>query len=172
VLCFRATAQLRGAAWSPWLEALERLAPERELLWLPFHCHQDRGLLAQLRGDGLLSEPLAARSRELAPESAEDVLAVCAGSGLVLAMRLHGLILAAVSGAPVAALSYDPKVAAAARALGCSLAELEQPPAAVELLEQWRGSLDRPVAAHRLAQLRQATVVHRRLLEGVFGPGS
>ncbi len=169
VLCFRPTPQLRGNAWRPWLKALEQLAPERELLWLPFHRHQDRGLLAQLRREGLLSDAMAARSRELAPETPEEAMAVCAGSGLVLAMRLHGLILAAVSGAPVAALSYDPKVAAAAAALGCPLADLGLPPAPAELLNEWRGNLDRPPDARRLEELRKATVVHRLLLKGVFG---
>jgi polysaccharide pyruvyl transferase CsaB len=170
VLCFRPTAQLQGDAWRPWLEALAQLAPERQLLWLPFHRHQDRGLLAQLRGDGLISDALAARSRELAPERPEDVLAVCRGSGLVLAMRLHGLILAAVSGAPVAALSYDPKVAAAARALACPLAQLDEPPAPAALLGQWQGCLDRPPPAERVRQLRRATGVHRDLLDSVFRP--
>jgi polysaccharide pyruvyl transferase CsaB len=171
VLCFRPTTQLRGAAWRPWLEALEQLAPERELLWLPFHRHQDRGLLAQLRSEGLLGDALAARSRELAPGSPEDVLAVCGGSGLVLAMRLHGLILAAVSGAPVAALSYDPKVAAAARALGCPLAELDQPAGSDALLGQWRSVLDLQPDLQRIEALRQATAVHRQLLTRALGTG-
>lgn len=170
VLCFRPTRQLQGQAWRPWLEALERLAPERELLWLPFHRHQDRGLLGHLDEQGLLGGGLAARSRELEPERPEDVLAECAGSGLVLAMRLHGLILAAVSGAPVAALSYDPKVAAAAGALGCPLTDLESPPEPAELLSQWRACLDQPPAAERLAALRQAASVHRQLLATTFLP--
>lgn len=168
VLCFRPTAQLQGPAWRPWLAALEQLAPERELLWLPFHRHQDRGLLDQLRSDGLLTSGLAARSRELAPDRPDDVLAVCGHSGLVLAMRLHGLILAAVSGAPVAALSYDPKVAAAARALGCPVAELDRPPEPAALLQQWRACLDRPPPADRVQRLRQATAVHRQLLEAAL----
>lgn len=170
VLCFRPTAQLQGEAWRPWLEALEQLAPERELLWLPFHRHQDRGLLDRLRAEGLLGSALAARSRELTPDRVEDALAVCARSGLVLAMRLHGLILAAVSGAPVAALSYDPKVAAAARSLACPLALLDGPADPAELLGHWRHALDRPPAAERLQQLRQATAVHRQLLAAVFNP--
>ncbi|MGL6135528.1 MAG: polysaccharide pyruvyl transferase family protein [Prochlorococcaceae cyanobacterium] len=170
VLCFRPTTQLQGSRWRPWLQALEQLAPERELLWLPFHRHQDRGLLEQLRAEGLLGAGLVARSRELAPEGVEDALAVAAGSGLVLAMRLHGLILAAVSGAPVAALSYDPKVAAAARALGCPLAELDAPPEPAGLLRQWRACLDQPPPRERVRQLRQATEVHRQLLVATFNP--
>ncbi|MCP9928768.1 polysaccharide pyruvyl transferase CsaB [Cyanobium sp. CH-040] len=172
VLCFRPTRQLQGPAWRPWLQALEQLAPDREILWLPFHRHQDRGLLQHLLAEGLLGEALAARSRELAPQRPEDVLAVCAGSGLVLAMRLHGLILAAVSGAPVAALSYDPKVAAAARALGCPLAELDAPPPPAVLLSQWQACLDQPPAAQRLAELRDAAAVHRQLLAATFTPAS
>jgi len=163
VLCWRPVGQLAGEGWRPWLAALERLAPERELLWLPFHAGQDRGLLQRLKDQGLLQGALAARSRELLAEQPQEAMAVAASAGLVLAMRLHGLILAALSGAPTAALSYDPKVAAAAAALGCACADLDQPPPA-DLSERWQRSLDRPPSAERLQQLRQATAPHRQLL--------
>lgn len=170
VLCFRPTSQLQGDAWRPWLEALEGLAPERPLLWLPLHSGQDRGLLARLQAEGLLGERLAARSRELQPDHPREVMAVAASSGLVLAMRLHGLILAALGGAPVAALSYDPKVRAAAQALGCAVHDLESAPPAGLLLEQWRACLDQPAPAERLQALQQATAVHRDLLVAHLAP--
>ncbi|HET9794206.1 MAG TPA: polysaccharide pyruvyl transferase family protein [Thermoanaerobaculia bacterium] len=47
-------------------------------------------------------------------EKPAGALALLGGCDLVLATRLHGVILAAVAGTPVAALDYDPKVAAAA----------------------------------------------------------
>ena len=164
VLCWRPVNQLRGEAWRPWLAALDQLAAERELLWLPFHSRQDRGLFQRLHADGLLSDRLVARSRELPVESPQEAMAVTAGAGLVLAMRLHGLILAALSGAPTAALSYDPKVSAAAAALGCPCAPLDQPPPR-DLAAQWQRCLDVPPAPARLLELRQATAPHRSLLE-------
>ena len=163
VLCWRPVAQLQGEAWRPWLTALEQLAPERELLWLPFHGAQDRGLLQQLQAAGLLSPALQDRCREVLAGRPHEAMAVAATAGLVLAMRLHGLILAAVSGAPVAALSYDPKVAAAAQALGCACAPLDQPPPA-DLLAQWQACLDQPPGAERMQELRRSTQVHRQLL--------
>ena len=163
VLCWRPVGQLQGEAWRPWLAALEQLAPDRELLWLPFHGSQDRGLLDRLRSQGLLSDALQARSREVLAERPREAMAVASTAGLVLAMRLHGLILAAVSGAPTAALSYDPKVAAAAVALGCPCAPLDQP-APPDLVAQWQACLDRPPASGQLQQLQDGTDPHRALL--------
>jgi polysaccharide pyruvyl transferase CsaB len=167
LLCFRPTAQLQGEAWRPWLAALARLAPERELIWVAFHAGQDRGLLQQLRSEGLLSPELDRRSRELRPPTPAAAIELFAGSGLVLAMRLHGLILAAVSGAPVAALSYDPKVQAAARALGCPVHELGTSHSPEQLLQAWQGCLDQPVPAEHLARLRQGGDSHAELFHAL-----
>ena len=124
-------------------------------------CHSTA---SKLQAEGVLSAALRSRSRELLAERPREAMAVAATAGLVLAMRLHGLILAAVSGAPTAALSYDPKVAAAAAALGCPCAPLDQPPAP-DLAIQWRARLDQPPACARLQALADATDPHRQLLD-------
>jgi polysaccharide pyruvyl transferase CsaB len=167
LLCFRPTAQLQGEAWRPWLAALARLVPERELIWVAFHAGQDRGLLQQLRSEGQLSPELDRRSRELRPPTPAAAIELFAGSGLVLAMRLHGLILAAVGGAPVAALSYDPKVQAAARALGCPVHDLGASTSPEQLLQTWQGCLDQPVPAEHLARLRQGGESHAQLFDAL-----
>ncbi|MEB3201947.1 MAG: polysaccharide pyruvyl transferase CsaB [Synechococcus sp.] len=172
VLCLRPTSQLQGMAWQPYLDAIDQLAcqTDREVLWLPFHAEQDRGLLAQLGQEHLLPPGLAARSREVWAERPDEAMAVFSSAGLVVAMRLHGLILAALSGAPCAALSYDPKVAAAAMALACPCQSLDQPPAD-DLLTSWSAILDTPPPADRLTNLRSGTAVHRRLLAGAGDHG-
>jgi polysaccharide pyruvyl transferase WcaK-like protein len=81
-------------------------------------------------------------------------------------MRLHALILAGLAGAPLAALSYDPKVRAAAAAIGCGCVDLgDGAVTAGDLLESWGAALDHPPAAAAIAALQQSTAVHRQLLD-------
>jgi polysaccharide pyruvyl transferase WcaK-like protein len=123
-------------------------------------------LLAQLRGDGLLSPELERRSREVVPAHPREAMAVFASAGLVLAMRLHGLILAALSGSPTVALSYDPKVAAAAMAIGCPCQSLDAPVKAKALLESWRSCLDQPPDAALIQALHGQAQKHRIIFGG------
>ena len=169
VVCFRPTHQLEAQSWAPYLEALSSLAVEsnREVLWLAFHGEQDRGLLDQLRSEGLLSPELERRSREVVPAHPREAMAVFASAGLVLAMRLHGLILAALSGSPTVALSYDPKVAAAAKGIGCPCQSLDTPVKAETLLASWRSCLDQPPATARVQALHTEAQQHRIIFEGL-----
>jgi polysaccharide pyruvyl transferase CsaB len=171
VLCWRPVHQLAGEAWRPYLQALEQLAEasDREVLWLPFHREQDRGLLSLLAGEGLLPATLQARSREVMVQDPAGAMEWFRSAGLVVAMRLHGLILAALAGSPCAALSYDPKVGAAAAAIGCPCHDLAEPPGA-SMLEAWRSQLDHPVSSGRIEVLRRQTQVHREVLKRLAPP--
>jgi polysaccharide pyruvyl transferase CsaB len=166
VVCFRPVRQLDAAAWRPYLQALEGLAvaADREVLWLPFHQDQDRGLLADLSRQGLVGPALAACSRELEVATPQEAMDAFAQAGLVLAMRLHGLILAALAGSPCAALSYDPKVAAAAAGIGCPCHDLEAAPPP-GLQQSWAAVLDQPPDPAGIAALRQESQVHRAVLD-------
>jgi polysaccharide pyruvyl transferase CsaB len=172
VVCWRPVQQLEGEAWRPWLEALAALARrhDREVLWVPFHRHQDTGLLARLQQAGLAPEDLFARSREVTVEDPNGAAELFASAGLVLAMRLHGLILAAQAGSPCAALSYDPKVAAAAAAIGCpchDLAIAAEPGLADTLSQAWDAVLDQPPPQEPLQELRRQAEAHRSVLAGL-----
>jgi polysaccharide pyruvyl transferase CsaB len=170
VVCWRSSPLLEDAGWRVLLDTLGALAgaADRPVLWLPFHRQQDRGLLAKLIGRGLVPPALVSRSQELVVECPEEAMAHFAHAGLVVAMRLHGLILAALSGAPCAALSYDPKVRVAAESIGCPCTDLEGMDShslpAPGLLQSWSAVLDSPPQAETIKTIRQATRVHRDLL--------
>ena len=165
VLCWRPVQGLDGASWRTYLDALERLLVriDRQVQWLPFHQDQDRGLLADLDSRGLVGQELRRRSRELELETPGEAMAVFASAGLVVAMRLHGLILAALAGSPCAALSYDPKVAAAAAGIGCPCHDLARSPSA-DLADTWNRAVDRPLDPAVIGAQRLGSAPHLELL--------
>lgn len=166
LLCWRFSPLLDEPQWRRLLDALDQLAElaDRPVHWLPFHQDQDAALLEELKRRGWLPLALARRSQQVAANSPAEAVALFEGASLVIAMRLHALILAALSGAPSAALSYDPKVRAAADGFDCPCFDLAGPLRAGELLSQWQPLLDRPTDPARIETLRQATAVHRQLL--------
>ena len=172
VVCWRPTPQLVGAAWRPYLSALEQLAErfDRQVIWLPFHRDQDTPLLEQLTAQGLLGPALLRRSRVVQASTPAEAMAIFRGASLVLAMRLHALILAALSGSAVTGLSYDPKVQACAEELGCSCIDLsERPSSAADLASLWGEALEHPPATEALEAMHQATAVHADLLTHLLG---
>lgn len=120
--------------------AARTLAEERGLtpLFLAMHPHHDLAL----------ARDLAARAgpsaRAAAPDPADTTafLAILAEAGLIVSMRLHALVLAAAAGTAAVAVSYDPKVDAAALELGMpSLGRVEALPPLEALLPRLRDAV-------------------------------
>lgn len=175
VLCWRPTALLTDSGWAVLLQALDQVATclDRPVHWLPFHRQQDTGLLQNLRERRLMPPGLEARSHDLQVENPQQACEQFRGAALVVSMRLHGLILAALAGAPCAALSYDPKVKRAAEALACPCTDLEAGalamPQAAALGQSWLSVAEVPPAPATIDQLRQQTGVHAELLHHQLG---
>jgi polysaccharide pyruvyl transferase CsaB len=168
VLCWRPVASLQPAGWRLYLEAVATLAEreERRVIWLPFHREQDSSLLEDLHKQGLVPDGLLARSSTIRPETPAGAIDLLSSAALVVAMRLHGLIMAALAGAPVVALSYDPKVAAAAAAIGCDCRNLG-PDDLETVLAAWTTCFEQPTPEQRLSQLRRQAEVHRQVLNSL-----
>lgn len=94
----------------------------------------------------------------------EHLLALVGGMDLVLTVRYHGLVFAALAGRPAVALAYDPKVRQLAEALGVPWLDPGEAPSRLSyvLEEAWheRASLGENLT-HRAARFRE-----RALAEG------
>lgn len=84
-----------------------------EPLFLPLKFPEDVQFSAQV------AAKMKTKSHVLAQRvSAEDIIAVAGRCRVMLAMRLHSLIYAAVTGVPTVGIAYDPKVSAFMQYLG------------------------------------------------------
>ena len=165
VVSWRPTPLLTRARWINLVRALDQLSSELEapVVWLAFHHHQDADLLHWLDRDGILPSALRRRSTFVVPQSLAAVDAAVQSARLVVPMRLHALILARLVGCPMAALSYDPKVAAAAAMSGVPCTDLTGWFSTEGLLAQWRGYVDSPADADQLRSLQAQASDHARL---------
>lgn len=133
---------------------LERLAGTAPIIALPMQRGVDvepsRRVVAGVAGAEVLE----------GDPSLDDVLATIAGARLVIGMRLHALILAAASGVPAVAISYDPKVDAfAAQAGQPVIARIGTPqpmdPDAFATAARSAADAGSAVTAERVAAMRQ-----------------
>ena len=170
VLSWRPTPLLAGEDWRRLLSAVDQLATDLDapVHWLAFHQHQDATLLDELCGLDLVPSTLRQRSRTLVPNAIEDVFEAVRDARLVLPMRLHALILARLTCCPMAALSYDPKVEAAAAMSGVVWSALRPLPSTDQLLTQWRSVLDQPADPNGVQQIRDQASVHSSWLKRYF----
>ena len=167
VVCWRPSPILDSARWTVLIQALDTLSRDLNVrvCWLAFHQHQDAELLDQLRARHLIPAGLLQRSYPVVPKTLDDVFRTFATARLVLPMRLHALILAGLAGSPLAALSYDPKVEAAARMAEVPWSDLDALPETTTLVRLWRDVLDRGVDPERIEAIRQRSAAHGHLFK-------
>ena len=166
VLCWRPTALLDQAGWLCLLQVVERLAEQHQLpvTWLAFHQHQDSMLPTTLEEQDCVPASLRRRSRFETAQSLDQVLGLMARAQLVLPMRLHALILAQLAGAPCAALSYDPKVAAAAGMAGLDCIDLAHLPPGDQLERRWQAQVMRPPSQAAIEAIKTDAAKHGEML--------
>ena len=111
---------------------------------------------------------LQAISTTAVARSVPDVLDRFARSRLVIPMRLHALVLAQLAGAPCAALSYDPKVAAAAAMAAVPCHELSDLPATEVIAACWQQQIGHLPDPEGLARIRRDAAVHQATLNAVW----
>ena len=166
VVCWRPSPLLCLRKWTVLLNALQALAEDLDapVRWLAFHRHQDAELLDWLADQGVVTPVLSSRITAVLPSSLETVFASVRKARLVIPMRLHALILARLALCPMAALSYDPKVEAAAAMAGVPCTSLDALPDEHALLSQWRTALDNPADPEQVEHIRSRAALHGRHL--------
>jgi polysaccharide pyruvyl transferase CsaB len=164
--------RLHPSLTDAWLETLTQACCQFQALTgapvglLPFQPERDRPPLEQV------AQRLPGTYHWLNYSHPQHFKAVFGGVGLTVAMRLHGLIMAAGEGSPCYALSYDPKVTALQEAVGLPGYPLGQPPPAsqdlcrdwVQLYQEGQGTEPR-----MRQSLGHRALVHQEMLHRLLG---
>ena len=166
VLCWRPTRLLTTNSWSLLLQAVDQLSESsgRSVTWFAFHTNQDVNLLETLERKGLVPKRLASKSNTITAKNIDHAQEIFSSAGLVIAMRLHALILSIVSQCPTTGLSYDPKVEAAAETANVPWLDLSHLPSLGKVLEQWRECMSQPPSEKRLQHIQEQAYEHERIL--------
>ena len=107
---------------------------------------------------------LKANSSTIIAKNIEHAQDIFSDASLVIAMRLHALILSIVSQCPTVGLSYDPKVEAAARTADVPWLDLTHLPNLERVVLQWKECMSHSAATSRLQNIRQQAYEHERVL--------
>ena len=166
ILCWRPTPLLSNKGWEQLVNALSQFSEKHDfnVVWLAFHGQQDADLFTHLCEEALVPEELERRSTVVCANSIAQVQKLFSESTMVIAMRLHALILAAVGGVPTSALSYDPKVSAAAELAGLTCCELSDQLSEQLLIDQWTGAMKSPLQKQAIDSLALDATIHSKNL--------
>ena len=148
-------------------EALQKLQQQTnaEILLISFQPSQDNAI-AQAICDAL-NEKMPNRSQIIIQKDPRRLKGIFNGVDLTIAMRLHGLIMAAAEGSNCSAISYDPKVSYLMEDLGIAGWELEDLPDNAQLLtDAWVDHLDNrdQFLSDRIQKLKQQALIHQKIL--------
>jgi polysaccharide pyruvyl transferase CsaB len=148
-------------------EALQKLQMQTEahILLIPFQPSQDKAI-AQAICDSL-NEKIPNHSQIIIQKDPRRLKGIFNGVDLTIAMRLHGLIMAAAEGSHCSAISYDPKVSYLMKELGISGWELGDLPEDTQLIADiWVNNLENrdPLLSERVQQFKQQALIHQKIL--------
>jgi polysaccharide pyruvyl transferase CsaB len=136
-------------------------ATATHLLIVPFQPSQDRAI-----AEAIVAQ-IPHHSRMILEENPRRLKGLFRGVELVIAMRLHALIMAAAEGARCWALSYDPKIDALMAETAISGWALPDLPAdAAVLSREWMECLanGEPLSPETLSSLGDRAAIHQHLL--------
>jgi polysaccharide pyruvyl transferase CsaB len=136
------------------------------LLLLPFQASQDFALAQSLH------EALPEVSHILQIKQPQELKGVFRGVEMTIAMRLHGLIMAAAEGCRCFGLSYDPKVTQLMSDLemaGCAIADLPNDPNELSRLWMELYANGDPLSDDQIHSLVDRAFLHQTILEEVLG---
>ncbi|PZO36011.1 MAG: polysaccharide pyruvyl transferase CsaB [Pseudanabaena frigida] len=148
-------------------EALQKLQAQTNahILLVPFQPSQDKAI-AQAICDSL-NDKCPKQSQIIIQKDPRKLKGIFRGVDLAIAMRLHGVIMAAAEGCQCSAISYDPKVSYLMEDLGISGWELENLPDDAQVLtDVWINDLENKdnAIAPRIHQLKQQALIHKKIL--------
>ncbi len=152
-------------------EALQKLQSQTNayILLVPFQPAQDKAI-AQAICDSL-NDKIPNRSQIIIQKDPRCLKGIFRGVDLAIAMRLHGLIMAASEGCQCSAISYDPKVSYLMEDLGISGWELESLSDDAQILaDTWIKILENLAEnkalelGDRVEQLKQQALFHQKIL--------
>ncbi len=163
----RSHPQLTSCRLATITEALQNLQrqTDAQILLIPFQPSQDKAI-AQAICDSL-NEKVPNHSQVIIQKDPRRLKGIFHGVDLAIAMRLHGLIMAASEGCHCSAISYDPKVSYLMEELGISGWELENLPDDAQVLTDiWTKDLENynQLLSDRIHHFKQQAFIHQQIL--------